>query len=180
MPHAARNFARTTGALDQLGLNIVDARITPIGGELSLDTYLVLEEGGTPLADRERAREVERHLARVLGSDSAGLPVVTRRAPRQVRMFSTATQIGFSADPIGRFTIMELISGDRPGLLSEVGRVLLENDVDVVTARIATVGERAEDVFYVTDERGQPLSEAARQALQARLVAVLDRREAAR
>ncbi len=75
---------------------------------------------------------------------------------------------------------MELIAGDRPGLLSEVGRVLLENDVDVVTAKIATVGERAEDVFYVTDERGQPLSEAARQALQSRLVAVLDRREATR
>jgi [protein-PII] uridylyltransferase len=180
MPHAARNFARTTGALDQLGLNIVDARITPIGRGLSLDTYLVLEEGGTPLADRDRAREIERHLERVLGSDAAALPVVTRRAPRQVRMFSTATQIGFSDDPIGRFTIMELIAGDRPGLLSEVGRVLLENDVDVVIAKIATVGERAEDVFYVTDERGQPLADAARQALQARLVAVLDRREAAR
>jgi [protein-PII] uridylyltransferase len=180
MPQASRNFALTTGALDQLGLNIVDARITPLEGGLSLDIYLVLEEDGAPLADRFRARDVERHLARALGSEASALPVVTRRAPRQVRMFSTATQIGFAGDPGDRFTIVELIAGDRPGLLSEVGKVLLEQRVDVVTAKIATVGERAEDVFYVTDERGQPLLEDARTRLQAQLIEVLDRRVAAR
>jgi [protein-PII] uridylyltransferase len=49
--------------------------------------------------------------------------------------------------------------------------------VDVVTARITTIGERAEDVFYVTDDRGQPLGEEARLRLQERLIETLDRRE---
>jgi [protein-PII] uridylyltransferase len=181
MPHRHHNFARTTALLDQMGLNILDARITPLEGGLSLDTYLVLEDTGTPIADRHRAHEIEQQLWRVLTlPEDATPPAVTRRAPRQVRMFSTPTQITFTEDPLRGHTILELIAGDRPGLLSEVGKVLLAERVDVVTARILTIGERAEDVFHVTDDRGQPLDEDARRRLQEKLTWVLDRREAAR
>jgi len=76
-------------------------------------------------------------------------------------------------------TILELIAGDRPGLLSEVGKVLLAERVDVVTARIMTIGERAEDVFHVTDDRGRLLSEDARTRLQQKLIEALDRRDGA-
>ncbi len=178
MPHRQHNFARTTALLDQMGLNILDARITPLDGGLSLDTYLVLEDTGTAIADRHRAHEIEQQLWRVLHlPEDATPPVVTRRAPRQVRMFATPTQITFTEDPLCQHTILELIAGDRPGLLSEIGKVLLAEQVDVVTARITTIGERAEDVFYVTDDRGQPLGEEARLRLQERLIETLDRRE---
>ncbi len=179
MPHTQENFARTTALLDQMGLNILDARITPIAGGLSLDTYLVLEDTGTPIADRNRAHEIEQHLWRVLQGPQSTAPVVTRRAPRQVRMFSTPTQITFSEDPVQRRTILELIAGDRPGLLSEIGRVLLAERVDVLTARIMTVGERAEDVFHIADESGQPLAGDALKRLEDRLHEALDRRDAA-
>jgi len=178
MPHGQHNFARTTALLDQMGLNILDARITPLDGGLSLDTYLVLEDTGTPIADRHRAHEIEQQLWRVLQlPEDATPPAVTRRAPRQVRMFSTPTQLSFSDDPLHRCTILELIAGDRPGLLSEIGKVLLAERVDVVTARIMTIGERAEDVFYVTDDRGRPLDEHAGRRLQESLIEALDRRE---
>jgi [protein-PII] uridylyltransferase len=181
MPHRQHNFARTTALLDQMGLNILDARITPLEGGLSLDTYLVLEDTGAPIADRHRAHEIEQQLWRVLQlPEDATPPAVTRRAPRQVRMFSTPTQIAFTEDPVRHYTILELIAGDRPGLLSEVGKVLLAERVDVVTARILTIGERAEDVFHVTDDRGQPLGEDARRRLQERLTEALDRRDGLR
>jgi hypothetical protein len=70
--------------------------------------------------------------------------------------------------------------GRGAGLLSEIGKVLLAERVDVVMARIMTIGERAEDVFYVTDDRGQPLGEEARLRLQDKLTESLDRREAAK
>ena len=174
MPHTQQNFARTTALLDQMGLNILDARITPLGGGLSLDTYLVLEDTGAPIADRHRAHEIEQQLWRVLLAPEAAWTAVTRRAPRQVRMFTTPTQITFTEDPIRQRTIIELIAGDRPGLLSEIGKVLLTERVDVVTARIMTIGERAEDVFYVTDEQGQLLAEDARQRLEEQLHLALD------
>ncbi|MFO1393313.1 MAG: [protein-PII] uridylyltransferase [Steroidobacteraceae bacterium] len=180
MPHRQQNFARTTALLDQMGLNILDARITPLEGGLSLDTYVVLEDTGQPIADRHRAHEIEQQLWRVLQGPEASLPAVTRRAPRQVRMFSTPTQITFTEDPLRQRTIVELIAGDRPGLLSEVGKVFLAERVDVVTARIMTIGERAEDVFYVTDDQGRPLGEAARGRLEEQLHEALDLRNQAR
>jgi [protein-PII] uridylyltransferase len=180
MPHRRHNFARTTALLDQMGLNILDARITALDRGLSIETYLVLEDTGAPIADRHRAHEIEQQLWRVLQlPEDATPPAVTRRAPRQVRMFTTPTQIGFSEDPLRQHTILELIAGDRPGLLSEVGKVLLAERVDVITARILTIGERAEDVFHVTDDLGRPLGEELRTRLQQRLVEALDRRESA-
>ena len=95
-------------------------------------------------------------------------------------MFSTPTQITFTEDPVRQRTILELIAGDRPGLLSEIGKVLLAERVDVVTARIMTIGERAEDVFYVTDELGRPLAEETRRRLEEQLHASLDLRDAAK
>jgi [protein-PII] uridylyltransferase len=180
LPRRQQNFARTTALLDQMGLNILDARITPLEGGMSLDTYLVLEDNGAPIADRHRAQEIEQQLWRVLQGPEAALPVVTRRAPRQVRMFTTPTQITFTDDPVQNRTILELIAGDRPGLLSEIGKVFLTERIDVTTAKIMTIGERAEDVFFVTDHQGRALSEPARRRLQDQLFEALDRRVEAR
>jgi [protein-PII] uridylyltransferase len=175
MPHRQQNFARTTALLDQLGLNVMDARITSLNDGLSLDTYLILDDTGAPIADRHRALEIEHRLRMALQSATDALPAVTRRAPRQVRMFSTPTHIDFSEDPANQRTIVEIVAGDRPGLLSEIGGVFLEENVDLVTAKIMTVGERAEDVFYVTDGNGNPLDAVAARQLQAKLTEALDR-----
>ena len=95
-------------------------------------------------------------------------------------MFTTPTQITFTDDPVQNRTILELIAGDRPGLLSEIGKVFLAERIDVITAKIMTIGERAEDVFFVTDDQGRALGEAARRRLQDQLFEALDRRLEAR
>jgi len=170
------SFARTTAVLDQMGLNIVDARITPTADGFSLETYLVLEDNGRTIDDPTRIHEIEQALRRSFPLRELSPPAVTRRAPRQVRMFSTPTQITLSTDARNNRTILDLIAGDRPGLLSEVGKVFMNEGVDVHGARIATVGERAEDVFYVTDTAGQPLTEAAGARLHQKLTETLDRK----
>jgi [protein-PII] uridylyltransferase len=173
------SFARATAALDQMGLNIVDARITPTQDGASLDTYYVLEESGQPINDAERLRHIEETLRRVVAEREAPAPTVTRRAPRQVRMFTTPTQVAFSADDAHRWTILELVAGDRPGLLCEIGKVLWDEGIDLHGAKIMTVGERAEDVFYVTDDAGRPLDAARQERLAAALERALERRVAA-
>jgi len=171
---ARRTFARVTAMLDELGLTIVDARITPTADGHSLDTYHVLESDGTPIDDLDRAQQIDRALTKALLKDDGSTLTVTRQAPRQVRMFSTATRINFGRDARNR-TLIELIAGDRPGLLSEVGRVLLDSGIAVHAARIMTIGERAEDVFCCTDDSGEPLSEAQCEALRARMIEQLDK-----
>lgn len=174
---AQHSFARTTALLDQLGLNIVDARITPTADGFSLGVYHVLEDTGADITDSARVRDIQQQLARTLSKPDDTAVVVTRRAPRQVRMFTTSTQITFSEDPVNQRTILELIAGDRPGLLSQVAKVFWADGVDIHTSKIVTVGERAEDVFYVTDERGQPLSAEAKRRLAQHLSEALDRRD---
>ncbi len=174
-PHRLHSFARTTAALDQMGLNVVDARLITSANGFSLETYVVLEENGAVIADEDRIEELERGLWRNLQQPEDSPVTVTRRAPRQVRMFSTATQVNFSLDARNDRTILELIAADRPGLLSEVGKVFKAEHVAINGAKIMTVGERAEDVFYITDSDGRTLQLNACQRLQDALVKALDR-----
>ncbi len=179
-PHGVHSFARTTAVLDQMGLNVVDARLITSANGFSLETYVVLEDNGTVIADAARIREIERGLWRNLQQSEDSPVTVTRRAARQVRMFSTMTQVNFSLDNRNNRTILELVAADRPGLLSEVGKVFKTERVAINGAKIMTVGERAEDVFYITDMEGRPLADEACQRVHDSLVRALDRRDAAR
>jgi [protein-PII] uridylyltransferase len=179
-PRRLRSFARTTAVLDQMGLNVVDARLISSANGFSLETYVVLEDNGAVIADASRIREIERGLWRALQQVEDLPPTVTRRAPRQVRMFSTPTQVNFSIDSRNARTILELIAADRPGLLSEVGKVFRAERVAINGAKIMTVGERAEDVFYITGADGGLLQEEVCRRVQESLVRALDRRDVTR
>ena len=179
-PRRLHSFARSTAVLDQMGLNVVDARLIVSANGFSLETYVVLEDNGTVIADATRVHEIERGLWRNLQQPEDSPLTVTRRAPRQVRMFSTPTQVNCSLDTRNNRTILELIAADRPGLLSEVGKVFRAERVAINGAKIMTVGERAEDVFYITDMEGRPLQPGAFERVQESLVRALDRRDPAR
>jgi len=175
-PRRLQSFARTTAVLDQMGLNVVDARLISSANGFSLETYVVLEDNGAVIADAARMREIEQGLWQNLQQPQDSPLTVTRRAPRQVRMFSTPTQVNFSLDSRNDRTILELVAADRPGLLSEVGKVFKAERVAINGAKIMTVGERAEDVFYITDPDGSLLQEEACRRVQDSLVRALDRR----
>ncbi|MDP9066555.1 MAG: [protein-PII] uridylyltransferase [Pseudomonadota bacterium] len=176
-PHRLHSFARTTAVLDQMGLNVVDARLITSANGFSLETYVVLEDSGAVIGDPQRIAEIERGLWRNLRQPEDSPLAVTRRAPRQVRMFSTPTQVTCSVDPRNGRTILELIAADRPGLLSEVGKVFRAERLSIHGAKIMTVGERAEDVFYITNADGRILAETICERVQNALVRALDRRE---
>ena len=172
-PRKKRTFAHVTAVLDELGMTIVDARIVPIANGYSLDTYIFMEYDKGVHVDESRMSKIRRTLTRVLTApDEQGAPV-TRRAPRQVRMFDTKTAIDFTKDQNQR-TVMELVTGDRPGLLSDVGRVFVEMGIDIDTAKILTIGERAEDVFYISNVSGEALSDKICAELRQRLIESLD------
>jgi [protein-PII] uridylyltransferase len=172
-------FARTTAVLDQLGLTIVDARITPTGDGFSLDLYHVLEDDGVPITDTDRESEIEQAMWRSVQRPEDAPFAVSRRAPRQARMFNTPTQISLSVDERNQRSVLELVAGDRPGLLCDIGKVLVDERIELHAAKIMTVGERAEDVFYVTDFDNRPLDEPSERRLRDRLTQALDRRDAA-
>ena len=166
-PRVHRTFAHTTAVLDEMGMNIVDARISPLDNGYSLDTYVFMELDKRIEIDETRLEKIRRTLDRVLTLADDDVTDVTRRAPRQVRMFPTKTSVNFGRGETRGKTVLELVAGDRPGLLSKVGKAFIEEGVDIETAKIVTIGERAEDVFYISKEDGRPLDEADKERLRA-------------
>ena len=173
-PRKKRTFAHVTAVLDELGMTIVDARIVPIANGYSLDTYIFMEYDKGVHVDESRMSKIRRTLTRVLTAPDHQAAPVTRRAPRQVRMFDTKTAIDFTTDQAKQRTVMELVTGDRPGLLSDVGRVFVAMGIDIDTAKILTIGERAEDVFYISNVSGEALSDKICAELRQRLIESLD------
>jgi len=173
-PRKKRTFAHVTAVLDELGMTIVDARIVPIANGYSLDTYIFMEYDKGVHVDESRMSKIRRTLTRVLTAPDDQAAPVTRRAPRQVRMFDTKTAIDFTRDQAKQRTVMELVTGDRPGLLSDVGRVFVAMGIDIDTAKILTIGERAEDVFYISNVSGEALSDKICAELRQRLIESLD------
>jgi len=169
-------FAATTAVLEQLNLNVVDARISSGAGPYSISSYIVLDEKGQPLGtDPARRERVRQRLIEELDNPEDHRAIIHRRTPRQLKHFAFPTEVTFSNDTGNQRTVMEVITPDRPGLLARIGQVLLQHRVRLTNAKIATLGERVEDVFFITDEHGEPLSDAARcQALQHDLCKMLD------
>jgi len=152
-------FALTTGLLDQLGLNIVDARIDTSHTEYTLNSYLVLEEDGGAVSDPGRIEEIRETLRQALCSPDETNLNVSRRIPRQLKHFSIPTRIDFVQDYGNQRTIMRLLADDRPGLLSQVGQAFTDCGIRLINAKISTIGAEAQDTFFITDRQNRPLTE---------------------
>ncbi|MBT8101221.1 MAG: ACT domain-containing protein, partial [Gammaproteobacteria bacterium] len=173
-PQTERTFATVTAILDELGMTIVDARIIPIENGYSLDTYIFMELDKRMEIDAARLEKIRRSLTRVLAAGDGKSVKVTRTRSRQARMFTTETIVEYGPDtPTGR-TVLELVAADRPGLLSKIGQAFIERGVDIEAAKIMTIGERAEDVFYISDEAGKTLDDTAKRKLRDEIIVKLD------
>jgi [protein-PII] uridylyltransferase len=155
-------------------MTIVDARVVPLENDYSLDTFIFMEQDKRMEIDESRITKIRRSLTRVLTSSDDEITKVTRSLPRQARMFTTKTTVDFNPETMRGLTVMELEAADRPGLLSQVGKVFLDQGVDIDAAKIMTIGERAEDVFYICTEAGVPLDADAQSCLARELVRAID------
>ena len=128
-PRSKHTFAHATAVLDELGMTIVDARIVPLAN-YSLDTFVFIELDHRMEIDESRMAKIRRSLTRVLTASDDDVAKVTRTIPRQARMFKTKTEVEFSPDTMRGLTLMELDAADRPGLLSKIGKVFIDEGVD--------------------------------------------------
>ncbi len=168
-------FVSITTALDQLALNIVDARIPGSASNLSFYTFVVLEADGQPVGEKtSRIDRIRSTLLKYMQSESKQQPS-RRRAPRSLRQFKFKTEVSLRTDPSNEYSILEIAAADRPGLLSVLANIFADQDITVLNARITTLGERVEDVFHITNGEGNPITDpAAQQVLQLRISDELD------
>ena len=153
-------FAEIAAALEQLELSVHDARVYSAGDGMALDTFHVLDAGGSSIAgDAERLRYIVRYLGERLEDASGLMRIEQRRTPRQVKAFSMPTETTLTTDPDKQMSVLEVVTPDRPGLLARIGRIFCEFDITVQAAKITTLGERVEDVFFITTRDRQPITD---------------------
>ncbi|MFZ2844205.1 [protein-PII] uridylyltransferase [Psychrobacter sp.] len=165
-------FAVTMAVFDQMNLDVLDARIITATRDFALDSYVLLDRSGTLLVDVDSQQELKQRLIDAFKNPTA--PKLThRRIPRQLRHFDVATTINFEFNDASNQHIMSLETLDQPGLLARVGQVFLQQQIEVHAARITTLGERAEDMFYISDQNDKALSADKLDTLKAALITSL-------
>jgi len=152
-------FAVTVAAMDQLNLNIHDARVITSTSQFTLDTYIVLDADGGRIGDNPaRIKQIRDGLVEALRNPDEYPAIIQRRVPRQLKHFAFAPLVSIHNDAQRPVTVLEITAPDRPGLLARIGKIFLDFDLSLQNAKIATLGERVEDVFFITDAHNQPLA----------------------
>ena len=148
-------FTRIATVLETLGLDVHSAVVHTTADGRALDTFDVLEADGSMPEEPHRVAEIRAALLHALAAPPDVPELVQRRVPRRLKHFRTETAVDVAARDDG-LAELRIETGDRPGILSAIGRHLLREGVAVQGARIATLGERVEDVFFVTGADGAP------------------------
>ena len=167
-------LVRATGAIDNLRLDILDARIHRTLSDLGILIFIVtgdrVELVSSPVFDYHKVK-IENFLMKPYDNYQP----VSVSLPRALKQFKVPTTVTFSDNEEFRHTTMEVTSQDRPSLLFNVSRALLKNKVRLLSAKVSTLGGKADDTFFITDRDGHPISgQIERVRLESRIKELLD------
>ena len=154
-------FVLISALIRQMGFTVEAADLLPRRDHWITASWTVLEEDGQRITSAYRLRQLRQTLTQALTQPTQPRHDVNRAQSSRIRAFATPTQATVTTTPGGVYTQIELVAPDRPGLLSQFGQLLGELGLRLRSARVATIGERAEDVFLVTDTAGQAIADPA-------------------
>ncbi len=161
-------FSAVTAVIDELGLDVLSARVATTSSGRSFDLFQLMDRNAQMLNDIDSER-LQTRLCRVLAGNTVPGPVV-RKLPRRLRHFVSAPAIHFSAAQGGERTLMDLTCSDRPGLLSDISAAMVACGIRIHDAKITTMGDRVEDAFILSDKQNEPLSRDTRALLLKTLI----------
>lgn len=142
-------FARVVGFFARSGYSIVDAKIHTTAHGYALDSFILLDVDKRD-NHREMVNYIEHELEQRLIHQAPPEAPSSGRLSRQVKHFPIKPEATIRSDEKGAYFILSLIAADRPGLLYSVATTLAQHHANLHTAKITTLGERAEDVFLIS------------------------------
>lgn len=171
-PHV---FERIIGALSCMNLDILYADIYTTRDNQTLDTFIIQNVESNPISEAGDIEVIRDTLLNALDSDEKPEINICQRMPRILKSFSWPTQVEFVQDILNHRTIMEMTTVDRPGLLYIIAQLIAEANLQVTHAKISTLGERVEDIFYLSDDRHQAVRDSGLlKTLETNIINTLD------
>lgn len=171
-------FANMTLAIERLGLNIQGARIFTSHNDNCMNTFIVLEKNGNSVGENlSRIHEITDIIQTTI-LNKRPMNLKSRfRDYSNVRLFSKEIYVRIINFRKKAFSTLEINCPDYPGILAFIGSVLAEEDLRIRDARITTLGERVEDLFYVTDSQNNVLKGAKNlRTIEKRIKAKLEKK----
>ncbi|WP_104008181.1 [protein-PII] uridylyltransferase [Jhaorihella thermophila] len=164
-------FARLAGALALVGANVVDARSYTTRDGYVTDAFWIQDSEGKPYEASRLPRLTQMIHKTLKGEVIAREALKSRdRVKKREKAFERPTHITFDNEGSDIYTIVEVDTRDRPGLLYDLARTFAANNVYIANAVIATYGEQVVDTFYVKDMFGLKYhSKAKQKALEKKL-----------
>ncbi len=154
------------GACASAGANIVDAQIYTTTDGRALDTVAISREYDRDEDEGRRATRIGEMIEDVLEGKLRLPEVVAKRAASKgkLRPFVVEPEVTLNNQWSDRYTVIEVSGLDRPGLLYQLTTAISKLNLNIASAHVATFGERARDVFYVTDLLGAQVNAPTRHA----------------
>jgi [protein-PII] uridylyltransferase len=165
-------FARICNFFDRMAYSIVQAKIYTTKHGYALNSFIVLDQSGKSVSYSGLLKFIEAELTQKLVSADALEAPLQGRVSRQVKHTPFTTQINITPEANSHFHQLEIIAGDRPGLLASIAFVLLQLEVDLHNAKINTLGNRAEDSFVISAKQQNVLNSAQVDALRDNLIKI--------
>ncbi len=178
-------FHKLTGALSSHGLQIRAAQIHTLPDGLVLDRFWVHDPDYAGEPPPQRLDDVKQALIESLTRPSGEPPAFRRTwqtgAHRRVRVPGVPTRVNIDNSTSQRFTIIDIFTHDRTGLLYAITRTLFELGLSVGRAKIGTFLDQVVDVFYVTDRQDRKIKDERRfEEIRQRLLEVVEQEGAGR
>lgn len=175
-------FYRVAGAISLVGANIIDARIHTTSDAMALDNFLIQDSNGLPFDDPHQLKRLRQAVVdAVAGQEPLTDKLEAKALPRtRAEAFQIQPAVFIDDKASNRYTVVEVNARDRAALLSGLAQAISQSRATIHSAHIATYGERAVDVFYLTDLRGAKIENPARlKALHDRLLKAAGWKQAA-
>jgi [protein-PII] uridylyltransferase len=161
-----RLFADLTGVLFSEGLNVLGARIFSRADGVVLDVFQVEVADTVQVSVEDRVERIRRKLRKIEASQQNVDDFIRERARfyrhRRWRKPLYGPSVAFDDEVSGRSTVIEVSAGDRPGLLYDLAVGFHRLGLDLRTAKVSTLADRAHDAFYVVERDGKKVDNAAR------------------
>ena len=165
-------FATIVSILGSKRLSIHDAKIITSKDSYTLNTFVILDQQGSVIDDSYRAIEIAQTLTNALTDPTA--KITLKKTTKRFEQFKVKTQVSFVKTNTKNTTLLEIVALDHPGLLASIAKVFQQEEVRIHSAKITTFGEKAEDVFIISNGEGNTLSIKEQDLLRDQLCNELD------
>ena len=163
------SFYKITSIFEQEGVSVRDAKVVRVNEEYCIYSFYFDHMRTMKDEINQKNETINKFINKAMASDSFSAQSGSQILSRRLRSFDKKIDISFSEDLIHNRTVMEITCIDRPGLLSNISKILKEEGIWIQSAKIATIGEKADDIFYLKNSKKECIDQSIYESLKTKI-----------